>query len=166
MTSIILGLFNNSQDAGQAVTQLKNKGYTKEISVLAYDSDYEKNVKEIKQDVGEGAATGGVMGALTGALAGILSGITTVTVPGLGLLVGGPLVAVLGLAGGTIGTLTGGLVGSLVDLGVSQASAELYDKQIRVGQVVVGVSTSDATELNVKGILNQYGATEITTIYQ
>jgi hypothetical protein len=167
MANILFGLFNDTKNAGAAVGELKQKGYTKEISVLAYNKDYEQDeVYEIKHDVSDGASVGTTVGAVTGVLAGIFSGISSIIVPGVGILVGGPLVAALGLTGGVTGALSGGLLGGLVDLGINEPSASLYEKEIRMGQVLVGISTQPETEDEVRTILSKYNATEITVVHK
>lgn len=62
----------------------------------------------------EGAALCGVIGAM---LAGIAARGTSVALPGLGLIVAGPLVAgvVGGLAGAIIGFVVGLVVGAMLD---------------------------------------------------
>lgn len=137
MNTMILGLFTNNKHAGEAVNELKERGYTKDISVLAQDEKHETpKLSEVKTDVSEGAETGTVAGTAIGALAGIFSGITSLTVPGVGLIVGGPLLALLGVTGAAAGSLAGGLVGALVDLGISEATAELYNERIQKGEVL------------------------------
>lgn len=165
MTKTVVGLFNDSKKAGDAAADLKTKGYTNEISILAYDEKYaEPENYEIKKDVGTGTGTGVVAGTVTGALAGIFSGITSVIVPGLGFLVGGPLIAALGVAGGSVGAIGGGLLGALVDWGIQEPTAKLYEQSIMKGQVLVGVSTQDNTTDEVSSILSAHGANEISVV--
>lgn len=167
MSHILLGLFHDSTQAGAAVGQLKEKGYTKEISVLAYDPDYEdSHIHEIKQDVSTGTGLGATLGAVTGVLAGLFSGISALFVPGIGILVGGPLAALLGVTGGVVGSMTGGLLGALVDLGINESTAQLFEERIRAGEVMVGVTTGEDNSSEVSQLLQQHGATDITTIYQ
>jgi uncharacterized membrane protein len=165
MSTITLGLFNDSNHAGMAVSELKEEGFTKEISVLAHNADQKAEVSEVKKDVSGGTSMGSTVGAVAGALMGIFSGITSVAVPGVGLIVGGPLVALLGVTGGALGSLAGGLVGALVDLGVNEPTAKVLEERIKKGEVLVGVSTDENEEdaQDVKATLSKHGATDIYT---
>jgi Protein of unknown function (DUF1269) len=62
---------------------------------------------------------------------------TTIALPGLGLIVAGPIAAAL--AGGGAGAVTGGLVGGLIGLGISKENAEAYQEVLRKGGAAVGV---------------------------
>lgn len=166
MKAVLLGLFADSKNAGSAVAELKEKGYTKEISVLARNSKTDTDVYEVKQDVTEGAAVGATVGVATGLLAGLFSGISMVAVPGLGLLVGGPLAALLGLAGGVVGSVGGGLLGALIDFGVNEATAEVYDKAIQRNEVLIGVTTEESTVALVTDIMNKHSANNISIVHK
>ena len=67
----------------------------------------------------EGVAAGGAVGATVGA---ILAIGTSIAIPGLGLIVAGPIVA--GLAGGGAGAVAGGTIGGLVGLGIPESNAK------------------------------------------
>lgn len=165
MSHIVIGLFQDTKRAGDAVSELKENGFTKEISVMAYDEKQSKGeVHEVKQSVAEGAGIGSTVGAVAGALMGVFSGITSVAVPGVGILVGGPLVALLGVTGGALGSLAGGIVGALVDLGINEPTAKVYEEKIKRGNVLVGVSAEEGAQEEVRSLLKSYGATDITTI--
>jgi hypothetical protein len=73
---------------------------------------------------------------------------TSVLIPGLGLVIAGPIAAAL--AGGGAGALTGGIIGGLVGLGVPEPNATAYQEALRDGGVVIGVTprgSEDAAEL-------------------
>lgn len=164
MTETITALFRDSAHAGRAVAELKERGFSKEISILAYNRKYENPALHIvKDNVAGGTAVGGSIGAVTGALAGILSGISAVVVPGVGAIVGGPLVTLLGVTGGAIGTLAGGIVGGLVDIGVNESTARLYGDRIRKGEVLVGVTVDGRSTSIARSILLTHDATDLTT---
>jgi hypothetical protein len=59
-------------------------------------------------------------------------------IPGLGLVVAGPIAAAL--AGAGAGGLTGGLVGALIGSGIPEERAQVYDEGIRNGGAVLGVT--------------------------
>ena len=84
-----------------------------EIGVMMSD----KRKEQLLKDTGatrmpEGAATGAALGGLFGAIVAGLAAIGSITVPGVGLLASGPIVAAL--AGGGAGAAVGGLTGALV----------------------------------------------------
>ncbi len=86
------------------------------------------------EGAGVGSAIGGTLGAV---IAGIAAIGTSVLIPGLGLLVAGPLAAAL--AGAGAGGLTGGLVGALVGSGIPEETAKQYETGINEGGIVMGV---------------------------
>jgi hypothetical protein len=86
------------------------------------------------EGAGVGSAIGGTAGAIIGAIAAIG---TSVALPGLGLIIAGPLAAAL--AGAGAGGLTGGLVGALVGSGIPEEHAAEYEEGIKGGGIVMGV---------------------------
>nr|MBA2620547.1 hypothetical protein [Acidobacteriota bacterium] len=87
------------------------------------------------EGAGTGSAIGGTLGAIIGGIAAIG---TNVLLPGLGLIVAGPLLAAL--AGAGAGGLTGGLVGALVGSGIPEEHAKLYEEGIKNGGAVMGIT--------------------------
>lgn len=158
MAQTVLAIFRDSQNAGDAVADLKEAGFTEEISVIARDNDGQLSEHAVESDVREGAATGAAVGGALGALGGILAGAFTVTVPAGTLLVLGPLAAALGLTGGGAGALTGGLVGGLVDYGVQESTAKEYEDYVLNGEVLLAVEADDENLSDVESILRQYQA--------
>jgi hypothetical protein len=97
------------------------------------------------EGMGTGAAVGGAVGGVAAAVAAIG---TSLLIPGLGLVVAGPLAA--GLAGVGAGAATGGLVGGLMGWGLPEEHAKTYEAKLREGGVVMGVapkSREDAVHL-------------------
>ena len=88
-----------------------------------------------------GSAIGGTAGAIIGAIAAIG---TSVALPGLGLIIAGPLAAAL--AGAGAGGLTGGLVGALVGSGIPEEHAAEYEQGIKNGGIVMGVKPRNAED--------------------
>jgi len=94
----------------------------------------EKEHKALK-----GTGAGGAIGAAVGAIAGAVAAVgTTILVPGLGLVVAGPLAAAL--AGAGAGGVTGGLIGGLVGAGMSEERARIYKTAIEEGGIVMTVT--------------------------
>ena len=88
-----------------------------------------------------GAAVGGTLGAILGAIAAIG---TSIVLPGLGLIVAGPLAAAL--VGAGAGGATGGLVGALIGAGIPEETAERYEAGLREGGIVLGFRPRNLTE--------------------
>lgn len=158
MKHLVAGLFRDSEQAGQAIGKLKEKGYTDDISIIAKDvNEAGSNVHQIKQDASDGTAAGAATGGVLGAVAGLLTAAIPVALPGIGLLIGGPLAALLGAAGGA---LTGGLVGAMVDLGIPDQKAKMFEDAVRAGEVLVTISVGDDKVNEVYEILQMHGAHE------
>jgi hypothetical protein len=152
--TVMTGLFRDRESAERAYRSLHERGYGKDdVNLLMSDETRNKYFKDGEteigtkawEDAGKGAAIGGAVGATLAALAAIG---TTLALPGLGLLIAGPIAA--GIAGAGAGGLTGGLVGALVGYGIPEERAKLYEKGIKEGGIVMGVTprtTEDADYL-------------------
>ncbi len=151
---MLTGLFRDRESAEKAYRSLNDRGYGKDdVNLLMSDDTRKKHFTKGEtelgtkawEDAGKGAVIGGGVGATLAALAAIG---TTLALPGLGLLVAGPIAAAL--AGGGAGALTGGVIGALVGSGIPEERAKVYDKGIRDGGIVMGVTprnTEDADYL-------------------
>ena len=150
---LVTGLFSDRENAESAYRSLRLRGYTDdEINVIMSDATRDKYyVKdphtEIGTKAGEGAGLGGAVGGALGAIIGGIAAIgTNVLIPGLGLVVWGPIAA--GLAGAGAGGLTGGLVGALIGWGIPEDRAKEYETGIREGGTVLGVSPRTDEDAN------------------
>ncbi len=63
---------------------------------------------------------------------------TSVAIPGLGLVVAGPLAAAL--AGAGAGGATGGLVGALIGAGIPEERVTHYESGLKSGGILMGVT--------------------------
>ncbi len=140
---VVVGNFRNESDAEAAVRALQNAGFgADEVSIVAQDRGRARDVAEgTGADVGEGAGIGAATGGALGALGGLLVGATALTIPGIGLVIAGPLAAILGGAG--VGAITGGLAGALAGLGVSDEEARQYQERFEAGDILVVVAAGD-----------------------
>src|SRR6476646_8163761 len=92
----VVGLFDNSTEAQQAIEQLRAAGVPSEQISLAMRDKSEARAVAEESEVGTGVATGAVGGGILGGLAGLLVGIGALAIPGIGPLVAaGPLAATL-----------------------------------------------------------------------
>ena len=91
----------------------------------------------------EGIGVGGAVGTAVGATIAAIAAVgTSLLIPGLNLIIAGPIVAAL--AGGGTGAVTGGLVGGLVGLGFTEQNAKVYNKALQEGGVIMSVMARDA----------------------
>lgn len=98
------------------------------------DSDVDTDLGDkVAENAGKGSLIGGGIGAVVGAIAAIG---TNVLLPGLGLIVAGPLAA--GLAGAGTGAAAGGLIGALTGAGVPEDEARRYETDIKDGGIYMG----------------------------
>jgi hypothetical protein len=150
-STLLAGAFRDRTSAEQAYDLLVKRGYKREdISLMMSDDTLEERfgtdqTTEFKDEATEVGKTGDVTGGGTSTLVGAVSGAATLTLPGIGLVLTGPVataLAGLGAAGAT-----GGIAGVLVGSGVPEDRARTYERDIKVGRIVIAVvprSESDA----------------------
>lgn len=142
---MLTGLFKDRESADKAYQSVRSRGYTDDdVNLLMSDQtrdswfdgdDNSELGSKALEGAGAGSAIGGTLGAIIGGIAAIG---TNVILPGLGLIVAGPIAAAL--AGAGAGGLTGGLVGALIGSGIPEERAKLYDEGVRNGGAVIGVN--------------------------
>lgn len=153
--SMLTGMFRDRESSENAYNALQERGYTKDEINLVMSEDtrkqhFSRDVNrtamvqnaakdtEIGTKAAEGAGKGSAIGGGVGAIAGVVAAIgTSLVIPGLGLVIAGPIAA--GLAGAGAGGITGGVVGALVGSGIPEARADLYESGIKEGNIVIGV---------------------------
>ena len=155
----VIGVFDRFQQADEAAAALHAAGFGEEdISVVRQEEGSAPAVSADETKANAGVVTGVSVGAVIGGALGLAA----LAIPGLGLVVAGPLAAALGgaVAGGALGALAGSFAG----LGVPTEQAKEYEQAVRSGGVVVAVKTPDeesaqrATEL-----LGRFGARSATS---
>lgn len=142
---ILTGMFRDRESTENAYSTLKERGYEKDdINLIMSDKTRKEHFSddveetEIGTKAAEGAGTGSAIGGAVGAITGVIAAIgTSIAIPGLGLVIAGPIAA--GLAGAGAGGITGGVIGALVGMGIPEARAKLYESGIEEGQIVIGV---------------------------
>ena len=141
---VLTGMFRDRDSAERAYNSALSRGYTKDdVNLLMSDKTRDTYFADDDSALGskalEGAGTGSAIGGTLGAIiAGIAAIGTSVLLPGLGLVVAGPLAAAL--AGAGAGGLTGGLIGALVGSGIPEDRAREYEEGIKNGGIVMGVN--------------------------
>lgn len=142
---MLTGMFRDRDAAERAYNTLASRGYSNDdVDLIMTDETRkahfgEDNVEtelgtKAMEGAGKGSAIGGTVGAIVGAVAAIG---TSLLIPGLGLVVAGPIVAAL--AGAGAGGLTGGIIGALIGHGIPEERARLYEQGLKDGHIVMGI---------------------------
>ena len=113
-------MFRDRESTENAYNTLHERGYSNEDINLIMSEEIRKkyfsdNVKEteIGNKAAEGAGKGSAIDGTVGAIAGVIAVLgTSLVIPGLGIILAGPIAA--GLAGAGAGGLTGGIIGAEV----------------------------------------------------
>src|SRR5919206_623003 len=161
--TLVTGLFKSRAAAEAAVDALIKRGYTRdEISVLMSDATRSKEFAvQTRSHAADGAGIGGAVGGTIGAvLAAIVAVGTSIAIPGLGIVVAGPIAAAL--AGAGAGAATGGIIGALIGAGIPEHRARVYDVGLRGGGILLGVEArgdDDADKL--EQLLEDIGAEHV-----
>lgn len=166
---IVTGLFKDKASAECAYDALSGRGYDKDSAdVMMSDQTRDKYYSGATADdtelgskamegTGTGAAIGGTLGAI---IAGIAAIGTSVLLPGLGLIVAGPLAAAL--AGAGAGGLAGGLLGALVGSGIPEEHAAAYEEGVKSGGIVIRATPRTAEDANfIESKFKSCGGTQV-----
>lgn len=149
---MVTGLFRDRESAEKAYNSMTSRGYSKDDVNLMMSEDARGKYfsggegdtalgDKALEGAGVGSAIGGTVGAVLASIAAIG---TSVLLPGVGLIVAGPLLA--GLAGAGAGGLTGGLLGALVGSGIPEERAQAYESGIKEGGMVMGIKARNAED--------------------
>ncbi len=154
----VSGLFRDRDSAERAYDSLVARGYTADDIDLVMSEDARKKhfghvtSESVETEMGnkamKGAGVGGAIGVTVGAtLAAIAAVGTSLAIPGLGLVVAGPVAAAL--AGAGAGGAAGGVLGSMVGAGMSEERVKRYETGLKDGGIVMGVKprSPEDTEL-------------------
>jgi len=160
---LVTGLFKNRVAAEAAVDAILKRGYTRDdISVLMSDATRSKEFAlQTRSHAADGAGIGGAVGGAVGAvLVAMLAVGTTLILPGINLVVAGPIAAAL--AGAGAGAATGGVIGALIGAGIPEYRAKVYDTGLRSGGILVGVEARSDEEVDrLEELLADVGAEHV-----
>jgi len=156
---LMTGLFPDRDSAEKGYQALSDRGYSKDdINVVMSDETKKRHFTsagtetELGNKAAEGAGVGGAIGGTVGAIAAAVAAVgTSIAIPGLGLVLAGPIAAAL--AGAGAGAATGGIVGALVGWNMPEERVKEYDEGIRNGGILMGVrprNDDDATHLSTE----------------
>ena len=139
MKNHVIGTYETERQAAEVVEELKEKGYTtKEISVVAKNSNENSEIiQEVKPSTKDGAIAGAATGGAIG-IAGVIAGLSSILIPGFGaVLAAGPILTTIGGAVVGANSGAGGLKPALMEIGVSEDEAERYSKDVEDGRILV-----------------------------
>lgn len=143
---MVTGLFRDRESAERAYNSVTTRGYSNDdVNLLMSEETRNRHfaVDDRPTELGnkalEGAGTGAAIGGTVGATLAAIAAIgTTLALPGLGLLVAGPIAA--GLAGAGAGGATGGIIGALIGAGIPEERVKHYEEGLKNGGIVMGVT--------------------------
>jgi len=160
---LVTGLFKSKVAAEAAVDAVMKRGFTRDdISVLMSDATRTKEFalqtrSHAADGLGIGSAVGGAVGAVLAAIAAVG---TTLFLPGINLVIAGPIAAAL--AGAGAGGATGGLIGALIGAGIPEYRAKVYEAGIRGGGILIGVEARSDEEVDrLEELLDELGADNV-----
>lgn len=144
-SEMLTGFFEDREKAERAFNDLTRRGYKKdEINLVMSKETRQKHFVDRDEDTEmgnkakEGTGAGSAIGGAAGAGVGVIAALgTSVAIPGLGIVVAGPIAGAI--AGAGAGGITGGIAGALIGAGIPEKKAEKYKKGIEEGGIVIGV---------------------------
>ena len=162
---LVTGLFKSKVAAEAAVDAIIKNGFTRDdISVLMSDATRNKEFAlQTRSHAADGLGIGGAIGGAVGAvLAAIVAVGSIISLPGINLVIVGPIAAAL--AGAGAGGATGGLIGALIGAGIPEYRAKVYDAEIRGGGILIGVEAPTDEDVDrLEQLLSDLGAHHVRT---
>src|SRR6185369_7652777 len=164
---LVTGLFKNRVAAEAAVDAILKHGYSRDdISVLMSDATRNKEFAiQTRSHAADGAGIGGALGGAVGAVLAAIAAVgTTIFLPGINLVIAGPIAAAL--AGAGAGGATGGLIGALIGAGIPEYRAKVYEAGIKGGGILIGVEAPGENDEDVdrlEELLNELGGEHVRT---
>lgn len=157
---LVTGLLKNRVAAEAAVDAILKRGYTRDdISVMMSDATRSKEFAlQARTHAADGAGIGGALGGVVGAvLAAIVAVGSTIILPGVNLVIAGPIAAAL--AGAGAGAATGGVIGALIGAGIPEYRAKVYEAGLLSGGILLGVEAKADDEVDkLEELLEALGA--------
>jgi hypothetical protein len=150
---LVTGLFPDRDSAERAYSSVASRGYDRnDVNLVMSDETRQRHfaadaalTTELGSKAAEGAGIGGAIGGTVGAIAAAVAAVgTSLVLPGLGLVIAGPIAAAL--AGAGAGGAAGGLVGALIGWGIPEARIAEYETGIRDGGILLGVRPRSADD--------------------
>jgi hypothetical protein len=164
---LVTGLFENPQQAHEAIEALKQAGFEmkRNMGVMVREGILEEHMEWDRTPAAtHGAVAGGAGGSALGGLVGLLAGLGALTIPGLGpVLAVGTLVAALESAavGAAAGAGAGSVIGALMGLGLPEDEAHLYAEGVKRGGVLVTVEAEEEHAEKALAVMQKMGALNV-----
>jgi len=156
---LVTGLFRDRDSAEAAYNAALARGYSKDdVNLVMSDETRTRHFAndtttgietELGNKAAEGAGIGGAIGGTLGAVVAAVAAVgTTLALPGVGLVIAGPLAAAI--AGAGAGAASGGIIGALIGWNIPEERVKHYEAGIKDGGILMGMRTKndeDATYL-------------------
>ena len=163
MSKIVSGVVKTRLEATRVIDRLVGAGFRQsEISVVMSDATRNRDFALSTGTKGpEGAAAGALGGGAIGAIVAGLTLAGSIVIPGVGLLVAGPLAAAI--AGAGAGAAVGGAVGGLIGLGIPEHEVRVYEDALKQGGILIGVEAEGKRADVAREILKNADAEALST---
>lgn len=149
---LVTGIFPDRAAAEGAYGAASTRGYgSDDVNVVMSDDTRIRHFgdstveTELGNKAAEGAGVGGAIGGTVGAIAAAIAAVgTTLALPGLGLVIAGPIAAAV--AGAGAGAAGGGLIGALIGWNMPEERVKEYEEGIKQGGILMGVHARSAED--------------------
>lgn len=151
---LVTGLFPDRTSAEAAYSAAEARGYTSDdVNLVMSDDTRHRHFTgttagketELGNKAAEGAGIGGAIGGTIGAIAAAVAAVgTSIALPGIGLVIAGPLAAAI--AGAGAGAAGGGLIGALVGWNMPEERVKQYEDGVNKGGILMGLRAKDDSD--------------------
>jgi len=167
--STVVGVFDTSSEAEQAVNELREMGITEDdISIVGREEHVGSGEKDeghtdagMRADMGDEGndlSTGAWTGGALGGLAGLAAGAGAMAIPGIG-----PVIALGPIAAGLTGAAAGGIGGALIDMGIPPEAGKQYEEEVRKGGILSIIEANEDKIYDTAAVLRKNGARDVET---
>jgi hypothetical protein len=160
---VVLALFPNASAVVEAADELHRLGISREqLSVVARTANEERDLAERMDGTRGVELEESRPAAIFGEIGGQMLAAIALVLPGIGPIVAaGPLAAELGEVAGHA---AGSLVSVLTSAGLERDRAEMLQRELKQGSILLGVHTVQATLDDVANCLSRAGGAQIQTV--
>lgn len=149
--ALVTGLFPDRESAEAAYRAAHERGYSQDdVNLVMSKETRERHFAgttagqetELGNKAAEGAGIGGAIGGTVGAIIAAVAAVgTSLALPGLGLVIAGPLAAAI--AGAGAGAAGGGLIGALVGWNMPEERVKHYEEGVKNGGILMGLKAKN-----------------------
>ena len=181
--STVLGVFDTREQGHRAVEELRRAGFPDSHITMVMHHDEDRKVEITDMDAakaaqvsgeskaGEGATIGAVAGGVGGGAWAAAIALIPGVIPGIGpvLSLGAMATSMFSIGaavvgvGAAVGATGGGIVGGLIGADFPEDEARFYERELKAGRVLVGVSAGDRAE-EARAILDRCGGYHALTV--